>query len=75
MRLNGLLNKKKVILKNTEDERLWWVDLKKYKNMTCYIMGQGWKDCRVANGLKEGDCFKLQVVDKGEMPIANFYLL
>ncbi|CAH1442323.1 unnamed protein product [Lactuca virosa] len=73
VRLNGLLNKKKVILKNTEDERLWWVDLKKYKNMTCYIMGQGWKDFRVANGLKEGDCFKLSVVD-GDNPIVSFYL-
>ncbi|KAI3512320.1 hypothetical protein L1887_19635 [Cichorium endivia] len=31
-RLNGLINKKQVILKNTEDERLWTVDLKKYKN-------------------------------------------
>lgn len=72
-RLNGLINRKKVILKNAVDERLWTVDLKKYRN-SCYLIGRGWKDFCVSNGLKKGDCFKLEVIDKGEKPIVNFYL-
>ncbi|CAI9267778.1 unnamed protein product [Lactuca saligna] len=72
-RLNGLINKKQMILKNVEDGRTWSLEIQNHKKKFYYI-GQGWKDFRVANGLKEGDCFKLQVVDKGEMPIANFYL-
>ncbi|XP_023731546.2 B3 domain-containing protein REM10 isoform X1 [Lactuca sativa] len=73
-RLNGLINKKQMILKNFEDGRTWSLEIQNHKKKFYYI-GQGWKDFQVANGLKEGDCFKLQVVDKGEMPIANFYLL
>ncbi|CAH1442290.1 unnamed protein product [Lactuca virosa] len=72
-RLSGLINKKQILLKNVEDGRSW--SLKIHNHKKNFYIGQGWKDFQVANGLKEGDCFKLQVVYNGEMPIANFYLL
>ena len=66
------MNPRKMTLKNVEDERSWTVELENYKNRYYYI-GQGWKDFRVANGLKEGDRFKFELVNKGENPIVNFY--
>nr|KAJ0217685.1 hypothetical protein LSAT_V11C300145810 [Lactuca sativa] len=68
---NGLMNKKIMILKNAEDERLWTVELRNNKR-GYYI---AWKKFPVANGLKEGDCFKIEVVDNGKKPIVNFNLL
>ncbi|KAL7617063.1 B3 domain-containing protein REM17 [Lactuca sativa] len=69
---NGLMNPRKMTLKNVEDERSWTVELENYKNRYYYI-GQGWKDFRVANGLKKGDRFKFELVNNGENPIVNFY--
>ncbi|KAI3696623.1 hypothetical protein L6452_29055 [Arctium lappa] len=60
-RKNGLFNNGEIILKNGKDERSWIVELKNHKNKYCYI-GRGWKDFRVVNDLKKGDCFKLQIV-------------
>ncbi|KAL4560232.1 hypothetical protein LXL04_032382 [Taraxacum kok-saghyz] len=70
-RWNGLLDKEKIILKNAEDQS-WTVEVRNGKSS--YYMAGGWNEFRVANGLKEGDCFKMEVVDKGEVPILNFYL-
>nr|KAJ0227899.1 hypothetical protein LSAT_V11C100017880 [Lactuca sativa] len=69
---NGLMNHNKMTLRNVEDERSWTVEFKNHKN-TYYYIGRGWKDFRVANGLKEGDRFKFELVNKGENPIVNFY--
>ncbi|CAI9267776.1 unnamed protein product [Lactuca saligna] len=72
---NGLINHKRMTLKNAEDERSWIVDLKNQKNSNFYyIGGAGWKDFRVAYGLKKGDHYKFEVVYKGEKPIGNFYI-
>ncbi|KAL7617060.1 B3 domain-containing protein REM10 [Lactuca sativa] len=65
---NGLMNHNKMTLRNVEDERSWTVEFKNHKN-TYYYIGRGWKDFRVANGLKEGDRFKFELVNKGENPI------
>ncbi|KVH99808.1 B3 DNA binding domain-containing protein [Cynara cardunculus var. scolymus] len=72
---NGLLCSGEMILRNGEDERLCIVELKNHKNKYIYI-GRGWKDFCVANGLKEGDCFKFEIVDNiDEKLVVNFYVL
>ena len=60
-----------MILKNVRNEGSWTVELKSSKNKYCYI-GRGWKEFYVANGLKDGDLFKFELVDNGEKPTANF---
>ncbi|PWA42587.1 DNA-binding pseudobarrel domain-containing protein [Artemisia annua] len=71
-RKNGLFNKEEMILKNVRNEGSWTVELKSSKNNKyCYI-GRGWKEFYVANGLKDGDLFKFELVDNGEKPTANF---
>ncbi|KAL4560227.1 hypothetical protein LXL04_032377 [Taraxacum kok-saghyz] len=70
---NGLITNKKMVLKNVEDRsRSWTVELKNHKNKFYYI-GRGWKDFSVAYGLKEGDHFKFELVNKGEKLIVNFH--
>ncbi|XP_071719564.1 B3 domain-containing protein REM6-like [Rutidosis leptorrhynchoides] len=72
----GLIDKKELILKRVKDEKSWTVKLKiSMKNNKSYICGPGWKDFCVANDLKGGDYFKLELVSNGEQPIANFYFL
>ena len=62
-----------MVLKNVEDRsRSWPVELNNYKNKYYYI-GRGWNDFRVKYGLKEGDHFKIKLVNKGEKPIVNFH--
>ncbi|PWA76850.1 auxin response factor [Artemisia annua] len=71
-RKNGLFNKEEIILKNVRNEGSWTVELKSSKNNKyCYIR-RGWKEFYVANGLKDGDLFKFELVDNGEKPTANF---
>ncbi|KAJ0809699.1 putative transcription factor B3-Domain family [Helianthus annuus] len=71
VRKNGLLNKEEMILKN-DDERSWMVDIK-HGRKYCYL-GQGWKGFCAANGLKEGDLIKLELVSNGDIPVAKFYI-
>uniref|UniRef100_A0A251VND9 Putative DNA-binding pseudobarrel domain-containing protein n=1 Tax=Helianthus annuus TaxID=4232 RepID=A0A251VND9_HELAN len=71
VRKNGLLNKEEMILKN-DDERSWMVDVK-HGRKYCYL-GQGWKGFCAANGLKEGDLIKLELVSNGDIPVAKFYI-
>ncbi|KAJ9554175.1 hypothetical protein OSB04_018220 [Centaurea solstitialis] len=72
---NGLCNVKEMILRNGKDERSWIVEFKNYMNKYFYI-GRGWNDFRVANGLKKGDHFKLEIVDNiEEKLVMNFYVL
>ncbi|PWA58739.1 auxin response factor [Artemisia annua] len=71
-RKNGLFNKEEMILKNVRNEGSWTVELKSSKNNRyCYIR-RGWKEFYVANGLKDGDHFKFELVNNGEKPTANF---
>ncbi|KAJ9559380.1 hypothetical protein OSB04_013994 [Centaurea solstitialis] len=68
---NGLFYNGEIILNNGKDDRSWIVELKNHKDKYCYI-GRGWKDFCVANGLEEGDRFKLQIIDSiGEKPITR----
>ncbi|XP_076957666.1 B3 domain-containing protein REM10-like [Bidens hawaiensis] len=70
-RKNGLFNKEEMILKD-DNERSWTMVIK-VSGGCCYI-GRGWNEFCAANGLKEGDLFKLELVSNGEIPVANVYV-
>ncbi|KAJ0792506.1 putative transcription factor B3-Domain family [Helianthus annuus] len=57
-----------MILKN-DDERSWMVDIKHGRKYCC--LGQGWKGFCAANGLKEGDLIKLELVSNGDIPVSK----
>ncbi|XP_055821817.1 B3 domain-containing protein REM17-like [Solanum dulcamara] len=54
-----------------ERQRSWNLRLTAYGSEV-YILG-GWKEFRVANGLKVGDCRMFEVVGKGEKTIWKFH--
>ncbi|KAI7753791.1 hypothetical protein M8C21_022227, partial [Ambrosia artemisiifolia] len=80
------LRAREMILRNGQRNMSWTVKLKTclkrsttVKLKTClkrYIhIGQGWHDFYTANGLKEGDQFKFELIQTGIKPIAIFYNL
>ncbi|KAI7753801.1 hypothetical protein M8C21_022237 [Ambrosia artemisiifolia] len=80
------LRAREMILRNGQRNMSWTVKLKTclkrsttVKLKTClkrYIhIGQGWHDFYTANGLKEGDQFKFELIQTGIKPIAIFYRL
>ncbi|XP_019176567.1 PREDICTED: B3 domain-containing protein REM17-like isoform X2 [Ipomoea nil] len=73
-RSNGLVAKEKreMILRD-DKERSWSVVLRR----DGYHFGilKGWQAFRVANGLKEGDAYKFELIKTGKTPIAKLHLL
>ncbi|XP_076951535.1 B3 domain-containing protein REM10-like [Bidens hawaiensis] len=77
-RSNGLRTGE-MILRNGRSQMSWTVELKIGSNSLKPNMnnriGRGWHEFYIANGLKEGDQFKLELIQTGIKPIANFYNL
>ncbi|KAJ0489283.1 putative transcription factor B3-Domain family [Helianthus annuus] len=61
-----------MILRYGQSETSWMAELRIRANS--YIIG-GWHDFYIENGLKEGDQFKLELIQSGTKPFAIFYNL
>ncbi|CAK9150345.1 unnamed protein product [Ilex paraguariensis] len=72
-RSNGLANSHCEMILRDEKHRSWPVELE-HKD-THVSIRSGWRKFSIANGLKEGDAFKFEIVEYGKKPIANFHLL
>ncbi|MFS7960811.1 putative transcription factor B3-Domain family [Helianthus anomalus] len=66
------LSTRGMILRYGQSETLWMAELRIRANS--YIIG-GWHDFYIGNGLKEGDEFKLELIQSGTKPVAIFYNL
>nr|GME00723.1 B3 domain-containing protein REM14-like isoform X1 [Ipomoea batatas] len=73
-RSNGLVTeeKREMILRD-DKERSWPVVLGRVGDQFCLL--EGWQEFRMANGLKEGDAYKFEMIKTGKTPIAKFHLL
>ncbi|KAJ9555148.1 hypothetical protein OSB04_009762, partial [Centaurea solstitialis] len=67
--LHGLI-KGKMILKDVENEGSWTVKVCNYLGKSFYV-GHGWHEYCIANGLKKGDNFQFELIQKGTKPVAN----
>ncbi|MFS7932917.1 putative transcription factor B3-Domain family [Helianthus anomalus] len=59
-----------MILRYGQSETSWMAELRSHANS--YIIG-GSHDFYIENGLKEGDHFKLELIQSGTKPFAIFY--
>nr|GMD26331.1 B3 domain-containing protein REM10-like [Ipomoea batatas] len=73
-RSNGLVTeeKREMILRD-DKERSWPVVLGRVGDQFCLL--EGWQEFRMANGLKEGDAYKFEMIKTGKTPIAKFHSL
>ncbi|KAJ0714229.1 putative transcription factor B3-Domain family [Helianthus annuus] len=72
-RSNGLITGE-MILKNGQSQKSWTVEVKIHEgSYTC--IGRGWHEFCIENRLKEGDQFKLELIQTGNKPVAIFYNL
>nr|GLL32795.1 B3 domain-containing protein REM17-like isoform X1 [Ipomoea trifida] len=69
-RSNGLVaeGKREMILRD-DKERSWSVVLGREANH--FSLQHGWEAFQMANGLKEGDAYKFELIKSGEKPIAK----
>ncbi|KAJ0849254.1 putative transcription factor B3-Domain family [Helianthus annuus] len=61
-----------MILRYGQSETSWMAEIRIRANS--YIIG-GWHDFYIENGLKEGDQFKLELIQSGTKPVAIYYNL
>ncbi|XP_076951534.1 B3 domain-containing protein REM17-like [Bidens hawaiensis] len=66
------LRTRKMILRNGQSQMSWAVELNISSKGYSHIV-RGWLEFSTANGLKEGDHFKLELIQTGIKPIAVFY--
>ncbi|XP_031122546.1 B3 domain-containing protein REM17-like [Ipomoea triloba] len=73
-RSNGLVAKgKREMILIDDKERSWSVVLGREANH--FSLQHGWESFQMANGLKEGDVYKFELIKSGEKPIAKFHSL
>lgn len=61
-----------ILRSGQSQKKSWTVELKVCSRNSYHIAG-GWHDFYIANGLKKGDLFQLELVKNGIKPEASFY--
>ncbi|XP_059659145.1 B3 domain-containing protein REM10-like [Cornus florida] len=69
---NGLINRSCEMILRCQ-QRSWKVTLQKKSDGSQVYIRRGWRDFCIANGLKEGDTFRIELINNGKVPIMDFH--
>ncbi|GMQ02669.1 hypothetical protein CsSME_00048784 [Camellia sinensis var. sinensis] len=74
-RSEGLIDRRcEMIIIDEKQQKSWQVRLSHKCDGQVYI-GRGWREFRIANGLKQGDTLSFELICKGTKPVIGFHWL
>ncbi|XP_028084298.1 B3 domain-containing protein REM7-like isoform X2 [Camellia sinensis] len=74
-RSEGLIDRRcEMIIRDEQQQKSWQVRLSHKCDGQVYI-GRGWREFRIANGLKQGDTLSFELICKGTKPVIGFHWL